>query len=240
LIGVARKNKTLLFVGLAMSVYLFSIGGHKSMLFVGPLGLMLFILYRILRKNFILGLMGGLSLLFGSLLFVDLFLGRTTFVSSLIVRRGVLLPSQIYYNYGEFFSSHPLNYFSHSFPFNFIFNSPYSDPIPSIVGKQYFAFSDTVYANCNVFGDTFGQVGFWAFPLLTFVLITIYHLIDNVSANRDFSFVIPLLFISSLTLVNSGLIVSLITHGMLIGILAINFYPKTFHTIKETTVTDSA
>ena len=240
LIGVARKNKTLLFVGLAMSVYLFSIGGHKSMLFVGPLGLMLFILYRILRKNFILGLMGGLSLLFGSLLFVDLFLGRTTFVSSLIVRRGVLLPSQIYYNYGEFFSSHPLNYFSHSFPFNFIFNSPYSDPIPSIVGKQYFAFSDTVYANCNVFGDTFGQVVFWAFPLLTFVLITIYHLIDNVSANRDFSFVIPLLFISSLTLVNSGLIVSLITHGMLIGILAINFYPKTFHTIKETTVTDSA
>lgn len=238
LIGVSRRNKALLLTGLALSVYLFSIGGHKSMLFIGPLCLILFVLYKILKRHFILGLMAGLTLLFSGLLTIDLFLGRTTFVSSLLVRRGVILPSQIYYHYGEFFSTHPFNFFSHSFPFIFIFDSSYSDPIPSIVGKQYFAFSDTVYANCNVFGDTFGQVGYWSFPLLFFALVTLYQLIDNVSANRDFSFVIPLLFVSSLTLINSGLIVSLITHGVLIGLIAISLYPKTFHTIKETSIAD--
>ena len=240
LIGVARKNRILLFIGLAMSLYLFSIGGHKSMLFVGPLGLIIIALYRFFRKNYILGFMGGLAFLFSSLLILDLFLGRTTLASSLIVRRGVLLPAQIYYHYGEFFSTQPFNYFSHSFPFSFIFNSPYSDPIPSVVGRQYFSFSDTVYANCNVFGDTFGQVGFWSFPLLLIVLVILYRFIDNISANRDFSFVIPLLFISSLTLINSGLFVSLITHGLLMGLLGIRFYPKTFYSIKETSVSGPA
>lgn len=229
LIGIIRKNKTLVGVGLFFSVYLFSLGGHKSMLFIGGLTVVLFFLYRMLKGKFILGMMAGITMLYGLLLSMDLFLGNTTLISSLIVRRGVLLPSQIYYHYGEFFSDNPLNYFSHSFPFSLIFDSPYSEPIPTVVGQQYFSFSETVYANCNVFGDTVGQVGLWAFPLLTIVFLMLYRLIDLVSANRRFEFVVPLLFISSITLINSGLIVSLITHGMLVGIFVINFFPKTFH-----------
>ncbi len=103
---------------------------------------------------------------------------------------------------------------------------PYEECIPEIIGRIYFRFKDDVYANGNVFADTFSNVGMLSYPLLAVILPGIYALIDWASENKHLAFSIPLIFMTAHTLLNSGLIVTLITHGLLLGILVLALYPK--------------
>jgi hypothetical protein len=226
LYGLRKRNLVLVLAGMILSVYLFSLGGHKSVLLVAPLSIIVYVLFTFTRRRFILSLVFGLTTLCFFLLLGDLMYNDTTIASSIAVRRGLLLPAQIFYHYADYFLNGTSNYFSQNLPFSLFMTSPYTEPLPQIIGREYFGFIDDVYANGNVFADAVAQVGWFAFPFLAIVLPGLYAIIDKVSYGKDRSFVVVLMFIGSFTLVNSGLIVSLITHGLLLSILIVTLYPK--------------
>ena len=229
-------NRKYLFAGFSilLSVYLFSLGGHKSFLFVTPLAAVLYGLVKFFREDFNIALVISLVVAVVFVLIYDLASERDySLISSLFIRRTILLPSQIYFYYCDYFSTHEVNLFSQNIPIKFFVSSPYDMRIPDIIGQHYFHHKDDVYANGNVFADTYSNVGLLSYPLLAIVLPCLYSLIDWAAQSKHLAFTIPLVFMTSHVLLNSGIIVTLITHGLFLAIVLLAFYPRNLWRIKK-------
>jgi hypothetical protein len=229
-------NRKYLFAGFSilLSLYLFSLGGHKSFLFVTPLAAVLYGLVKFFRKDFNIALVISLVVAVVFILVYDLASERDySLISSLFIRRSILLPSQIYFYYCDYFSTRDVNLFSQNIPFKFFLSSPYDMRIPDIIGQHYFHHREELYANGNVFADTFSNVGLLSYPLLAIVLPSLYSLIDWAAQKKHLAFTIPLIFMASHVLLNSGLIVTLITHGLFLAIILLAIYPRNIWRIKK-------
>ena len=95
-----------------------------------------------------------------------------------------------------------------------------------VIGKEYLGFNDGVYANGNVFADIFHNAGYIGYILISIVLSGLYMAIDYVSRNKTRLFTIPMTFMACYVLINTGLFVSLITHGIILSLVVIGFYPN--------------
>jgi hypothetical protein len=145
----------------------------------------------------------------------------------------LLLPSQIYYYYCEYFTENGLNLFAHTFLIKSVVNSPYQETAPVLIGERYFSFNADVYANGNVFADMFHNAGYFSYILISVLLPQVYMLIDYVSKNKPIPFTLPLLFMVAHVFINTGFVVTLVTHGLLLGILVVGFYPNNFFKIER-------
>jgi hypothetical protein len=231
MISALRYRNFILFgLSLMLTLYLFSLGGHKGALLLGPFTLAIYLTYYFVRERFLLAF-ATLMVMVISIGFVyDRMLGLNfSPFSSILIRRGLLLPSQIYYHYCDFFSTHELNYFSQNVPFKFFLNSPYDKNLPYIIGDNYFSFNDGNYANGNVFADAFANIGFAAYPVAALFLSLFYSVADWLSSKKDLLIALPLIFISAHTFINTGFIVALITHGLALSVLLLFLYPNLPH-----------
>lgn len=229
-----RKKYAWVLFGLIGALYFFSLGGQKSYLFAAPFTLGIFALVSRFRNDFNL----ALTLLFCAslvlLLLFDQFAEKGySLISSLFIRRSLLLPSQIYYYYCEYFTENGLNLFAHTFLIKSVVNSPYQETAPVLIGERYFSFNADVYANGNVFADMFHNAGYFSYILISVLLPQVYMLIDYVSKNKPIPFTLPLLFMVAHVFINTGFVVTLVTHGLLLGILVVGFYPNNFFKIER-------
>jgi len=239
LYATINRKYVLLFFGLIGVSYFYSLGGHKSYLFAVPFAIAIMILVKLLRKDFNLSL--ALFLSFGLLLLLvfDQFSTKGySLTSSLFVRRSLLLPSQIYYYYCEFYEQNGINFFAHNFPFSSFLTSTYAETAPVVIGREYFGFNDDVYANGNVFADVFHNAGYLGYVLMAIILPGLYLAIDYVCANKNRLFTIPMVFMAFHVLINTGLFVSLITHGIVLSLFVIGMYPNMYHRITQKIATN--
>lgn len=227
-----KKQYWLLGTTGVMQVYLYNLGGHKSVLLLMPFLLWIYAGVRYAMRFFSLYLLGSMTLICGILLLHDWRVEQYSDTSSLIIRRNLLLPAQIYFYYVDYFSRHYADFFAQHFPFGLFYDSHYQEKLPVIIGKNYFSFKEGIYANGNVFADLFANLGRWSFVLGAILVAFTLKLFDRVAADRNSLFVIPLAAISVISLSNSGLIVNLITHGLLLMIAMVAIYPKTIFVLK--------
>ena len=234
LYATVNRKYVLLIFGAIGVLYFYSLGGHKSYLFAAPFALVIMLMVKVLRKDFHLSMALFLSSGLLLLLVFDQFSAKGySLTSSLFVRRSLLLPSQIYYYYCEFYSENGVNFFSHNFPFSSFMSSPYSETAPVIIGKEYFDFNENVYANGNVFADVFHNVGYLGYLLISAVLPVLYLAIDYACQRKSRLFTIPMVFMSFHVLINTGLFVSLITHGIVLSLIVIGLYPNTYYRLRK-------
>lgn len=228
MITALRYRNILLFgLSLTLTLYLFSLGGHKGALLLGPFTLAIYLTFYFVRERFLLAFATLMVLMISVGFVYDRMLGLDfSPFSSILIRRGLLLPSQIYYHYCDFFSTHELNHFSQNIPFKFFLNSPYEKNLPYIIGDNYFSFNEGNYANGNVFADAFANIGFAAYPVATLFLSLFYAVADWLSRKKDLLIALPLIFISAHTFINTGFIVALITHGLALSVLLLFLYPN--------------
>jgi hypothetical protein len=227
LYATINRKYLLMGFGLLAVLYFFSLGGHKSYLFSAPLALILMLIAKVLKKDFNLSIALFTASGTLSLLIFDQFSDEEyTLASSLFVRRSLLLPSQIYFYYCEYFNENGLNFFTHNIPFSLFLTSSYAETAPVVIGKEYFGFNDGVYANGNVFADIFHNAGYLGYIFISIVLSGLYMAIDYVSRDKNRLFTIPMTFMVCYVLINTGLFVSLITHGIILSLLVIGFYPN--------------
>ena len=176
---------------------------------------------------------GGFVMMTGALYLIDMHHGTFNLASSIAVRRNFLMPAQLYFNYVDYFSRHQVDYFAQNFPFNIFHETNYGMPLPRIIAEAYLPRGHETYANTGVVADTFANLGYWGFPVVLIFFFVFFRVCDQLAQYRDSSFVTTVLSVFVLNFINGGLIVNIITHGLLITLLIIALYPRKSYISKE-------
>jgi len=222
-----KKKYGLFVLSLGAQVYLYTLGGHKSVLLIIPFVFWVWLGAKYASKSLSFYLLFTLFAITAALFYGDYQNGQYSNASSLFIRRNLLLPAQIYFHYIEYFGNNYFDFFAQNFPFNLFYETKYNEKLPAIIGKTYFTFKEGIYANGNIFADMFANLGYVSFIVGAIILSVIFKALDIVTKDKNLLFVLPMSAVSIVTLSNSGLIVNLITHGILVMVVLFRWYPKT-------------
>lgn len=214
--AIISKSKIKLLLLLILSVYLFLVGAHKSVLF--GIIMVLAFYYIPQSKIQISFCLGILSILTISILIYSLF--DNYFISGLIVRRVFFIPALLDTYYFEFFKNKPL-FWSSSFLSNLI-DYPYDMMPPHIIGSEYFN-APKMSANNGIISDGYSNFGWIGIILNITIVSSIFSFFNSLNINIKFIGVFILFFIGVLS---STLTTVLITHGGIILIFVSQFILK--------------
>lgn len=228
LIGVAwyRRRYGLLLISLGLQFVLFLTTGHKSYLFI-PFFVFL-VLYAIQKQSLMkILLLGLIAVIFLS--FMIYIFGWSVTPASFLIRRVFFVPSKIYFYYYDFFSQNDLVLLSQS-RLGFFLDSPYDISTANMMGMLYAGKAET-HMNAGYLADAymnFGALGVLFFSVLVGV---IFSLLDSVTAKIDIVISASALVVPIRNLYGGALLTTLITHGLLFGVLltwlyARKMYPK--------------
>ncbi len=209
------------FVGaLALTIILFGMSHHKSVLFSPPVALFLYASFnsRLISRYFpdVFIIIPSISIM--EILFTRFFgyPGDISYLTSLIVRRVLFVPAMLDSKYIEFFSDNPFYYWSSSRFFSWATTSDYNLTAPFIIGYEYFRDLDTS-ANTGIVGSGFsnaGVPGVLAYSMATGLIIAF---LNSVAERVGHAFVAAVSFVTIFNILSSAdLLTSLLTHGLLL------------------------
>jgi hypothetical protein len=208
-----QKNRYL-FTGVIIvsQIYLFSVTGFKIFLF----SLVFSYLFARYSKPLKLLMPILLSIIVALSCGIYLYIGNV-WCLSLIARRTLFTPAQITYYYFDFFHDNPLVYLSDS-ALKYLFTYPYMLPSPLIIGIRYF---DSQSANTGIFGNAYMNFGIPGVFLFVSVLPFILSIFDRIAASKEdiASLIMASVAMTLVSIINSGLLTVLLTHGMLLALL---------------------
>lgn len=223
--GMIKKKLLLVFTGILGQLFIFSITGFKGVLFSAFLLFALWIALRLSRGGRYIGLsmLGGATSVIMVACVLDSLRG-TIFFSSLFIRRLIDTPGLLTGFYFEFFSEQPKALLGHSILGPFV-DYPYSASPPFIIGTLYFGNPETS-ANANVWADGFANFGYLGFFMFTLLLGMVLWVFDSLSRGVDYRLACLLLGVPAITLSNTALLTSLLTHGIGLALLLMYLLPR--------------
>lgn len=233
-IGFIHKSPLLLALGVFGQLFIFSVTGFKSVFFSSILLISLLIALSNRSRLFGQFVIWGVTSLVGFTWLLDL-LTQNIIFSSLFVRRMIITPGILTGWYYDFFSKHPQTLLGHSI-LEGIVPYPYDRLPPLLIGREYFG-NEITYANANFWADAFANFGFFGIAGFTLVLAFVLWMFDLLVKGRGYQqFLLAslLLGVPAITLSNSALIASMVTHGIINVWLILFFLPKNFLKISET------
>jgi glycosyltransferase involved in cell wall biosynthesis len=208
--GIWSRRYALIGLGAAIFLLIYAITGFRSMIF-GPL-LLLGLLAGI---QFVRSRFGVVAPAFGAaVIAVTSLLGAMGWQLplSLLVRRLLIVPGQLLAYYYDFFSQHDTYALSHSVLGGLI-PQPFPVTPPVLIGQRYFS-QPGLNANGNLWADgmaNFGLVGVFAASVLLAVLLL---LLDAAAKTKPLGVVGPAAGMSFWAVTNSGILTSILTHGI--------------------------
>lgn len=217
-IGLTRNRPHLVALGTIAQLVIFSFTGFKSVFFSALFLFVLLILLRGKKPSIGFRIMAGLSTLILASVAVDTLIGGNT-MTSIFVRRLLVVPGQLSGYYLDFFSEQPLARLGHSV-LSPIFDYPYSVTPPRLIGQYYFGNVDTS-ANAHIWADGFANFGYVGVISFSLLLGTFLWIFDSASRFTDLRVSVLLLGIPAFSLSNSALLTTLFSHGMLLALLII-------------------
>lgn len=228
LVVFLKQKKYYLVLFLFFTILLnFSLGGHKSVIFML---LLVFLGYWFYKANRVKLFSWSLSLLALFALIEFKFLG-TFMINTFMIRRVLFIPALLNIQYYDFFSTHEHDFFKQSFLRHFGFTSHYEEPIPRIIGANYFENAEA-NANNGLFADAYTNLGIIGIFLFPFLLAFILKIIDACAKDVDEKLLIVPICVFSLTLASGFLMSALLTNGLLMLIILLLALPKK-HTIAK-------
>jgi hypothetical protein len=206
---------------LLSQLYLFFTVGMKTFLFAPVFVLCL--MWVIMRKNPYVFIMSGLigSILVG--IFSNLFL-NDIWLLSLFTRRVLFIPAKLNFIYYDYFSKNGIVYLSHSI-FKGIINYPYELNPVNLIGYIYFN-NPNMSANTGIIGDAYMNFGYIGLILWGILLIVVLKLVDSCAKGLDRRIGIAAMAMPIIALINSALLTSLLTHGILFSIFILYILPR--------------
>ena len=205
--GVIYRRSLLLCAGLASAILLFLIGGHKSILVLCLMALLISFLLR-LRYTDIKIILCILAVLVVSICLDILIDSR--FLTDFFIRRIIILPANLHYYYFEQFFTDP----------NWFRVSPLNDAdIPFAISEIYFNRS-WMRANSSVISSSVTSLGIFSVISQAFIFGVMLGIIDRfVEKIRVRSLKVTLTavcFCFSWSFTESALFVVLFTHGLVL------------------------
>ncbi len=201
--------------------FLFTGTGHKSYFFA--LLYVLILIWIVSNKNTIkyLAIILIIIILVGiitRLLFDDIV------ISSLFIRRTLLGPANLSFLYYDFFSTHEHTYLSQSI-FRYFVNYPYSMTPGHIIAKEYFNDLET-NSPTGLLAASYMNFGFLGFLFSGFLLLIVLKTLDSFSKNKDIRLGIAAIAMPTITLINSAILTTLLSHGLLLTLLLLYLLPE--------------
>lgn len=222
-LGFVNKNKLLICIGVLGQLFIFSITGQKSVALSSVFILVIIFCLRKSGRDFVLYFVYGITALVFLTMALDLVTNSSEY-TSLFIRRMLITPGLLLSYYFDFFSVNPQVHLSHSILDPFL-TYPYDKLPPFLIGEHYFG-RVGLAANANLWADGFANFGYAGIIGFTVLLVGILYLYDSISANRNFIVSAALIAMPAWSLVDTSLITSLLTHGIVIAFI-INYFLKT-------------
>jgi len=206
-----------------LQILLFSVTGLKAFLFALPL--ILGLMWLIKRKNPIVWMVASLSIVILMGIF-SYWLIDDVWVSSLFTRRTLFVPAQLSFFYYDFFSENDPTFLSQHRLFRSFLDYPYELNPPNLIAKTYFNRPEQS-SNTGIYGDAYMNFGFIGLILWAFLLTIILKVIDAFSKNKEKKITVAAIAMpASMFLINSALLTSLLTHGLLLSLFILYLLPK--------------
>ena len=222
-IFIKKKNYIgLLFLSIIL-VYIFGISFSKTLLAIPIFALSLAALFRNKKISFSIIPIGLIFLNIITLLIHSFSSISSDFeyLTSMVIRRSIFIPSQVIFSYFDFFSQNNFIYWSNTFGLNKFLNYPYDSSVGLLISNNYF--NGDGFVNSSFFGTGFMHAGYFGNILYAVVIGLIFNFIDSFSKDKKDK----LLYLGcSLTpililITSADLTTTLISHGLLITLLLI-------------------
>ncbi len=202
-------------------IFLFSTGGHKSVLFKLFLAFFGYIYFN--YKSFYKYSWTLISLII--LCVIEFKTISTFFITNFVVRRALFLPAKLNYDYYDFFTKNSSDYYLQGPLRRFGFESEYNSRISNLIGQSYYDSID-MGANNGLFSDAYANLNVLGVFILPLILVLIFKLGDSVS----FGLPGKLMFLPIISFVfsfNSGFFTSvLLTNGIVLMMISLYYYPR--------------
>ncbi len=228
LVWALDKNKKLLIcINIIIIILLYMLSGHKSALVGIIIVPFFYFLYKFKNStNLIL-------MFFICIILFSMFLGivfNSLFPESIIIRRMFMVPAFLNFTYLDFFSNNDLVYWSNSIFSNFI-EYKYDKQLPFIIG-EYLGYPE-MGANTGFIASGYAHANILGIFVYIVIAIIIMNLINVLSQKHSKFFVMSILIMPVMSMyTSSDLLTSLLTHGLLIGILLLFIYENKKYTIR--------
>jgi len=189
---------------------LFSITGLKSVLFSLPFIALVLFLIKLKKVKLLYPAVHSLGIVIATSIY---YFTHNLLVASIFVRRYLLLPALNYFNYVDFFSSHPKLMLSHSIFKGFLPYKYFLSP-PHLIGYYYYG-QPEMNANAGFIADAFANFGYIGIFLFSLLLIIILVFIGFITSKKNKYLIASLFLMPFISLSNSSLLTTLLTHGLL-------------------------
>ena len=224
LLAIFVKRRKWIYIAsiIFLQILVFSTTGNKTFLFAPLFVLTLMWIFK--KKNPLAYLASGLVgiILLGMLSY---WIIDDVWISSLFTRRTLLDPAQTYFYYYDFYSNNNYTFLSQQRIFQTFLDYPYHLDPPHLIGEIYYN-NPKMGANTGIVGDAYMNFGFLGLLLWAILLAIILKLIDMFSKKKDISIGVSAIAMPAITIVNSGLLTNLITHGLLLALVILYLLPK--------------
>jgi hypothetical protein len=209
-LGAARRRASLAALGFMGQLLIYSVTGYKSVLFAIVLVPLVYIAVSRANRSFgLLLAVGTPAILFAAIL-GHAILGEWSIA---LTRRLFAVPGQVAWYYFDYFSIHPADHLAHSFLRWFDVPSVYGLNPAVLIGQvRYPGFGTDV--NAGLWPDAYSNFRFAGMVGLTLLFGLVLLVADGLGRGKDARVVGPLLAMAGLTLADSALFTTLLTHGL--------------------------
>jgi hypothetical protein len=217
LIGLRRRSLLISLSGLALQLLLFGMTGFRAFLFIPALLLAFYLIGR--RRHLAAMALAGMLAVVGIALVLYAWLDQPL-IPLLLVDRVVVVPAEIHYWYYDFFGVHgeaPLQ-LSQSI-LSAVSTTHYSAPVAEVIGWRYMG--SAASANVGLFGDAFANFGFAGCAIFALLFALVLKALDAAGRATDPRLAAALFAMPAFQLVNSGLLTTLLTHGLALAVLVL-------------------
>ena len=141
-------------------------------------------------------------------------------LAGVLVDRLVMIPGEIHYFYYDYFhrEGHDLLYLTQSILS--AFGEPLRRPVPEMISANYLGVTEGS-ANVGLFADAYMNLGLLGCAIFAVLLAVVVRVAESLAVRSGPALAVVLLAAPSLTLVNVGLMTTLLTHGLLLGLLVL-------------------
>jgi len=223
--GIHTRNRLMIAAGVFGQLLIFASTGFRSVLFSIPLLLLIVLSFRRNSRP------PGSNILIGTIAIAACAVGvdrvfNTITWTSLIIRRFIVSPGLLSAVYVDVFSRLPSAHLGHSV-LRGIVRYPYPEGVTpaSVVGSTYFKQPD-MSANANIFADGFMNFGYLGVVAAAVVLLVILRAIDGASIGIPTRVAGAILTLPMISLANSGILTTLMTHGLIASIVILAVLPR--------------
>ncbi|WP_430534782.1 hypothetical protein [Listeria rocourtiae] len=215
-IGIVNRRMIFIAIGVLSQLIIFSTTGQKSVAFSTLF--ILGILWCVGKKgqNFGVRFLFSIAFLVFACIVLDFLSGGIQF-TEIMTRRLMMVPGVLSSFYYDFFTANPHTHLGYSIFSSFV-DYPYDANPPFLIGEAYFNNLEAS-ANANLWADAFSAFGLWGVGIYTGILAIILWIYDSIAKHNQFLLSVVLLAMPIWSLIDSSLITTFLTHGLLLAII---------------------